>query len=303
MTKTVAYRGRFAPSPTGRLHFGSLVAALASYLDAKAHHGTWLVRMEDLDPPREEAGAGDSILRSLEAHSLFWDQAVLYQSSRLEAYEAALETLHDHIYYCGCTRQRVIDLGKRYDGFCRKQVTKPSATPCSIRVRMDHLEQPSLNDAENFKDLFLGPQSFPLNDVGDFIIRRKDGLFAYQLAVAVDDHFQEITHVVRGFDLIDSTSRQRYLLSLLNHPLPEYGHTPLALGADGDKLSKQTRAQAIINEQAFDNLCLALIFLGHRPPNDFPRSRCEDLLTWAIKNWKRSKVPKVSSIAPTLSSA
>jgi glutamyl-Q tRNA(Asp) synthetase len=302
MTISSSYRGRFAPSPTGRLHFGSLVAALASYLDAKSNDGTWLVRMENLDPPREEVGADTSILRSLEAHHLYWDESVLYQSDRLSAYEDTLNQLTQHLFFCTCTRNRVIALNHRYDGKCRSVSNKPPNQSSAVRLRIDQLNQEALNKCEDFNDLLLGPQSFPLEKIGDFIIRRKDTLFAYQLAVAIDDHFQGITHIIRGFDLLDSTSRQRYILSLLDYALPKYGHTPLALGLDGDKLSKQTRAEPINNQKAFHNLWAALTFLGHPPQSDLAESDCDDLLKWAIQHWEINNVPKHSSIAPFLGS-
>lgn len=294
---TRSYVGRFAPSPTGKLHFGSLVAALASYLDAKANDGLWLVRMENLDPPREETGAADSILRSLEAHQLYWDESILWQSSRIPAYQQALEKLQTYLYECNCIRQRIRELGGRYDNYCRKHI--PTSTPTATRIRIDVLDEAKQQKVESFSDLFLGPQNWPLANIGDFILKRKDGLFAYQLAVAVDDHHQGITHVVRGLDLLDSTSRQRYLLSLFNAPLPNYGHTPLALGADGDKLSKQTQAKPLDNNQAENNLINALTFLNHPPPKEIKQTQCRDLLNWAIQNWQRSRVPKQSYLAPT----
>lgn len=302
------YIGRFAPSPTGKLHFGSLVAALASYLDAKAHQGQWLLRMEDLDPPRAEAGAADSIIKSLEAHHLLWDQAILYQSSRLDAYQEILEQLPH--YRCSCTRQRIIELKGCYDQHCRLSAPAAEAST-AIRLKVDQLAPEQQQQAEQFTDLFIGPQTFPLAANGDIIIKRKDGLFAYQLAVAADDRYQGITHVVRGRDLIDSTGRQRYLLLMLNNlhddqlrALPEYGHTPLALGRDGDKLSKQTHAQALDDKSATDNLIAALRFLNHEPPlKDLDKLNCTTLLEWAIQAWDRNKVPRHSAVAPSLPDA
>ena len=294
------YIGRFAPSPTGQLHFGSLVSALASYLDAKAHQGQWLVRMENLDPPREEPGAIDKILRSLEAHQLYWDQAVLYQSQRLDAYAAALEQLSPWIYPCDCPRHRITALKGRYDGHCRQQIPAATATT-ALRLKTDTLSDEQQERIEHFDDLILGPQHKPLSLSGDFILRRKDTLFAYQLAVAIDDHAQQVSHVVRGYDLLDSTSRQRYILARLGLPLPAYGHTPLALGEDGHKLSKQTKAAPIDNRQAAHNLIQALGFLGHPPPLDeLADQRCTTLLTWARQHWQRSRVPTQAAVAPSL---
>ena len=297
------YIGRFAPSPTGKLHFGSLVSAVASYVDAKANRGKWLVRMEDLDPPREEPGAADSIIRSLEAHYLLWDDTLLYQSQRLDAYEDALSGLHQYLYPCSCKRQRIIELGGTYDGYCLKHPPNLSLTTAT-RIKITGLPQAQRQLVEHFNDLLLGPQENPLSTTGDFILRRKDQLFAYQLAVAIDDDFQHISHVIRGRDLLDSTSRQRYILALIGAQLPEYGHTPLALGQDGDKLSKQTKAPEIQNNQASENLIKALDFLGHPPPkHDLADKNCSTLLEWAIAHWDRDKIPKHSSVAPKLSSA
>ncbi len=300
-TNSKPYIGRFAPSPTGKLHFGSLVAAVASYLDAKAHQGQWLLRMEDLDPPREEAGAADSILQSLEHHHLYWDQPVLYQSQRLDAYEETLEELRQYTYPCHCIRQRIIGLNGRYDGHCLKH-PPPASDPTAIRLIINKAS--NKETVERFDDVFMGPQTLPLSEYGDFIIRRKDGLFAYQLAVAVDDAYQDITHVIRGHDLLDSTSRQRYILSLLGRDLPEYGHTPLALGKDGHKLSKQTKATPINNNNAINNLIAALNFLGYTPPEqELSNNDCSSLLEWATERWQRQQVSTHSSIAPQLSGA
>ena len=310
------YIGRFAPSPSGKLHFGSLVAALASYLDARAHNGEWLVRMEDLDPPREESGAADSIIASLEAHNLLWDQSILYQSQRLEAYESVLEELEAHYcsiypstYRCNCSRQRLIDLAGPYDRRCER-TPPPLTTACAIRLKTDQLPPARQVQAEVFNDLFLGQQQFSLPAMGDMIIRRKDGFFAYQLAVAVDDHYQNINHIIRGHDLIDSTSRQRYILLMLNQirhtakTIPQYGHTPLVLGADGGKLSKQSKAQPIDNSKAASNLIAALQFLNHPPPlDDLEKRDCKTLLEWAIKAWQRTRVPIHSAVAPPLTDA
>jgi len=261
--------------------------------------------MEDLDPPREEAGAADSILKSLEAHHLFWDKSVLYQSQRLEAYEAALNELGSH-YPCDCTRQRIIELGGAYDNHCRHSPPSAGAT-CAIRLKIDQLSSSEQLIAEQFEDLFLGKQQFPLSAIGDMIVKRKDGLFAYQLAVAVDDRQQNITHVIRGHDLIDSSNRQRYILLLMNHvtqnrkDLPLYGHVPLALGQDGDKLSKQTQAPALNNSKAANNLVTALRFLNHTPPPAVSDTEnCTSILEWASQTWQREKVPTQSMLAPPL---
>lgn len=231
------YRGRFAPSPTGPLHFGSLVTALGSYLDAKAHGGEWLVRMEDIDTPRVVPGAADDILRTLERFGLEWDGPVLYQSSRIAAYEAALDDLRNRslVFPCGCSRKEV---GERYPGTCRTGLRGRIETP-SWRFRVN-------DETVGFVDRRLGPQTQNVAEyVGDFVLRRADGLFAYQLAVVVDDAFQGITDVVRGEDLLDSTARQILLQHVLGLPEPRYLHLPVVLNSSGQKLSKQTGATAL----------------------------------------------------------
>ena len=285
------YIGRFAPSPTGKLHFGSLVAAVASYIDAKAHNGQWLLRIEDLDPPREEIGATAHILQGLDAHHLHWDKPVVYQSQRLAVYAEALDKLSPWTYPCDCPRHRITALGGLYDGYCREQ--RPPATAVSaLRLKTDQLSSKQQILVENFNDCIVGSQTIPLSHIGDFILRRKDQLFAYQLAVAIDDNAQQISHIIRGHDLLGSTSRQRYILALLDMPLPHYGHTPLVLGIDGHKLSKQTKAPPINNAFASNNLINALTFLGHPPPmNELADQRCSTILEWAIQSWQRESVP------------
>ena len=330
------YIGRFAPSPSGKLHFGSLISAVSSYCDAKAHSGKWLVRIEDLDPPREEVGASICILSSLESHGLMWDDTALYQSQRLPAYQETFEALKDSIYPCDCIRQRILSLNGRYDGHCR-HCSPPSNATIAWRLNTN-LHPHLLSSSEHFDDIFLGEQHLALDAVGDFIIRRKDTLFSYQLAVVIDDLFQRITHVIRGQDLLDSTYRQRYLFLLLtsqkitlatklpncpllassetNPFLPKYGHTPLALGEDQHKLSKQTKANPINDTRAATNLIAALTFLGHPPPQELlarelkgnfntnkSLQHCTEILDWATDNWSRTKVPKNSSVAPTLADA
>jgi len=226
------YRGRFAPSPTGPLHFGSLVAALGSYMDAKAHGGEWLVRMEDIDTPRVVPGAADDILRTLERFGLAWDGPVLYQSSRIDAYESALADLRkrDLVFACSCSRK---DTGDRYPGTCRAGA-HGDRTSWRLLVGGEVVE---------FVDRRLGPQRQNVEEYcGDFVLKRADGLFAYQLAVVVDDAFQDITDVVRGEDLLDSTARQILLQRALGYPQPGYLHLPVVLNEAGQKLSKQTGA-------------------------------------------------------------
>ena len=226
------YSGRFAPSPTGPLHLGSLVAALGSYLDAKANSGLWLLRIEDIDPPREMAGAKELILRQLEYHGLYWDSTAIYQSQRLDTYQEYFDHLknNQHLYACDCPRHRIRDLNGIYDGHCR-DLNLSFDSDAAIRVLLSEKNI-------GWNDLILGPQSFSFDELGgDFIVRRRDGLFSYQLAVAVDDGLEGITHVIRGADLLDSTARQTYLHKLFGLSSPEYGHLPMVMNNQGQKLS------------------------------------------------------------------
>ena len=252
------YTGRFAPSPSGPLHMGSLIAAAASWLDARAAGGRWLVRIEDLDRARCMPGAADAILRTLERLGLHWDGEVLYQSRRLERYRAALAELASHTYWCGCTRREIADssLGLAadgahiYPGTCRAGTARKRAL--RVRTTMEPIA---------FVDRVQGQCDQVLErDIGDFVLYRADGLFAYQLAVVVDDAAQGITDVVRGADLLDSTPRQIYLQRLLGLPTPRYLHVPVALDAAGEKLSKQSAAAPI--EADAHALRQALRFLG-----------------------------------------
>src|SRR5919198_1313791 len=253
------YTGRFAPSPTGPLHMGSLIAAAASWLDARAAGGRWLVRIEDLDRARCMPGAADAILRTLERLSLDWDGEVLYQSRRLERYRAALAKLAPHTYWCGCTRREIADssLGLAADGAHIYPGTCRARAPRDRRA----LRVGTTEAAIGFVDRVQGRHEQALSrDIGDFVLYRADGLFAYQLAVVVDDAAQGITDVVRGADLLDSTPRQIYLQRLLGLPTPRYLHVPVALDAAGEKLSKQSAAAPI--EADAHALRQALRFLG-----------------------------------------
>ncbi len=281
------YRGRFAPSPTGPLHFGSLAAAVGSYLDAKHHNGTWLVRMEDLDVPRCVPDAADGILHTLEAFGLRWDEPVIYQSRRTPAYEEALQQLQSlgAAYPCACTRKEIADSalhgidGQIYPGTCRNGV--PSGRKGRAwRVRAgDH--------PVGFDDALQGHISQRLeSEIGDFVVKRADGLFAYQLAVVVDDAFQGITHVVRGADLLYSAPRQIYLQRLLGLPTPAYMHLPIAVNAQGEKLSKQTLAQPVGMHHAATTLFGVLVFLRQQPPVELQSDNVEQILHWAITNWQ-----------------
>ena len=271
------YVGRFAPSPTGPLHFGSLVAAVASYLDARSQGGQWLVRMEDVDTPRSVPGADADILRTLEAFGFTWDGPVLYQSGRIEAYREALDQLRGRgvAYPCSCSRKEVA--GSIYPGTCRN-TPHDSGKPGAWRVQVDDV-------SVSFEDRALGWQQQNLGqEVGDFVVLRSDGLFAYQLAVVVDDAAQGVTDVVRGADLLDSTPRQIWLQGLLGLPRLRYLHVPIATNAAGAKLSKQTLAPALREENAEAELRAALRFLGRNVPAEVGL-RPAEILAWAGERW------------------
>lgn len=295
---TSVYIGRFAPSPTGPLHFGSLVAALASYLDARKAGGLWRVRMEDVDETRCQPKWADHILRQLESLGLHWDGEVWVQSQRKAVYEAALETLiqHKQAYACTCSRREVADNavagidGPVYPGTCRPGPNHPGE-PAAWRLRTH--DKPIA-----FTDAIQGLQKQVLaRDVGDFVIKRRDGLFAYQLAVVVDDAAQGITHVVRGADLLDSTPRQIHLMRSLGFPVPGYAHLPVALNGEGQKLSKQTLAPGLderaSNRDRVSLLNAALGFLGQPVVEaDNPAH----LLAAASQAWDLAQVPRVPAL-------
>ena len=281
---SLSYVGRFAPSPTGPLHLGSLVAALASFLDARAAGGDWLLRIEDLDPPREPPGAADAILRQLEALGLEWDGAVLRQSARIAAYGEILAELRGRAlcYDCDCSRAEVRAMGSVYDGRCRGRRDPPRGSS-AIRLR-------TAPGTFGLDDRIQGRFEQDLeSEVGDFVIRRRDGLFAYQLAVVVDDAFQGVNQIVRGTDLLDSTPRQLYLQSLLGYPRPAYAHFPVLLNERGQKLSKQHFAAPVDASQPEALLRRALSHLEHQPPAEL--SGPAEVLDWAIANWDILRIP------------
>lgn len=291
------YRGRFAPSPTGPLHIGSLIAAVGSYLEARTRGGEWLVRMEDLDPPREMPGAADGILRTLEAYGFEWEGPVMYQSQRATVYEAALERLRqrDLLYPCACTRKEIADSavqgveGPVYPGTCRQGLATDKS-PRAWRIRVEDRDI-------GFHDALQGWISQNLaRDIGDFVLKRADGYYAYQLAVVVDDAEQGVTHVVRGADLIDSTPRQIYLQQVLDMPTPQYTHLPVAANAEGEKLSKQTRAAALDLNHPVPALWQALVFLGQHPPMALASDSLPALWQWALAHWSLGTVQKTRSI-------
>jgi glutamyl-Q tRNA(Asp) synthetase len=285
------YIGRFAPSPTGPLHFGSLFAAIASYADAKANAGKWLLRMEDLDPPREPQGAAEQILQQLLDFGLEWDGEVLYQSFRLEQYDSAIAALTEKnlCFYCDCTRPQVKAMGSVYNGHCRDR-SLAAGNDVALRVKTEATDI-------GFQDSVCGYYSQNIRqDVGDFIVRRKDGLHAYQLAVVVDDEFQNITHVVRGVDLLDSTPRQIYLQRKLGYSTPTYCHLPILVNEQGQKLSKQHFAAPIQKENASELTFRSLSLLGQDPPESLRTEQVNRQLEWAIEHWRIQAVPKLANI-------
>ncbi len=292
---TAGYCGRFAPSPTGPLHFGSLVAAVGSYLQARSHGGLWLLRIENLDPPRESPTATDQILRALEYFDLHWDGEVLYQSQRHAAYLAALEHLRQNelTYYCTCSRKDLRmahpgpptdpELGLVYPGTCRLRGVVPRQ-PYSIRVRTN--TSPIV-----FEDAVQGRFEQNVEQTsGDFIIRRRDGLYSYQIAVVVDDAAQGISEVVRGIDLLGQTARQIFLQQALGLPTPAYAHLPIVVDNAGNKLSKQTGAVDVRVATGHAPLWQALTFLRQDPPRELYRAPAAELLEWAIPNWRIQRV-------------
>ncbi len=290
-----AYTGRFAPSPTGPLHFGSLMAAVASYLEARVRDGRWLVRIEDIDPPREQPGADTEIIRVLESYGFEWDGVVLYQSASAEQHREALDALADAdlTYRCNCSRRLLAEephgpLGVIYPGTCRdRQVTGEAA----VRVRTD-------DRIIRFDDRLQGHREHRLeSESGDFVIHRRDGLIAYQLAVVVDDALHGISDIVRGIDLIDSTPRQIYLQQCLALPTPGYAHIPVAEHPDGSKLSKLTGAEPIVADRAPETLVAALSALQQRPPEDLATAGIDAIWAWGAENWSLERMRGMQNIA------
>lgn len=298
---TARYRGRFAPSPTGPLHFGSLVAAVGSYLDARAQGGEWLVRIEDVDGPRTVPGAADGILRTLDGFGFAWDGDVVVQSRRDDLYHAALVRLQldGFVYPCACSRSEIaaasrqasIDGGLLYPGTCRGGLAAGKA------ARAWRLRVPDRDFS--FTDRVQGTVRQNLErDVGDFVLLRADGQYAYQLAVVVDDAAQGVNAVVRGVDLLDSTARQMWLQQCLGLPTPDYAHLPVVVNAAGEKLSKQTHAAAVDARAGGAALVAALAFLGHAVPPDLLGAPPAELWAWAIPAWSMGRVPAVRGIFP-----
>lgn len=285
------YIGRFAPSPSGPLHFGSLIAATASYLCAKSVQGKWLLRIEDVDKFRIKENSIHRIIQTLESYGYQWDDAILYQSKRSEAYQDALNSLGDLTYPCTCTRKFLQQhapagtSGYTYLGYCREQMSHPDATQFAIRLRTN-------NTLVYFDDGVQASFSQSIEtEVGDFIVKRSDHMFSYQLAVVVDDEYQHVTEVVRGSDLLDNTPRQLYLQQCLGYQSPRYLHFPTAITPDGKKLSKHAHSAPVSAEQKRETILKTLDFLGQQAPALDQFSSLESIWDWAIKHWDRDKIP------------
>lgn len=301
------YRGRFAPSPTGPLHFGSLVAALASFLEARIRQGFWHLRIEDLDPLREPPEARDQILRALEAHELFWDGPVYTQSLRHSHYIASIDQLAEQglVYPCRCSRRQLQQARGVHAARCRAKPLEPGTTwwhpgqrettapqPAALRFRLS-------TQTYHWDDEQLGPCTRSvLAETDDFVLLRKEGFFAYQLAVVNDDIAQGITHVVRGSDLLECTPLQMALYAALGATPPRFLHLPLATNAQGQKLSKQSHAPALALDTAGANLWHALSFLGQLPPEALSDAAPREVLQWARENWRRESIPRSSRPSP-----
>jgi len=285
-----SYIGRFAPTPSGHLHFGSLVAALASYLDARAVGGRWLLRMEDLDPPREEPGAQAAILKALESYGFEWDGEMVRQSERHAAYAEVLNRLFNQglAYACTCSRKQLEPYHGIYPGLCRN--AGHGQEDASIRLRVPELEYRFTDRVQGEFRQHLG------RDVGDFVIRRRDGLYAYQLAVVLDDAWQGVTDIVRGADLLDSTPRQLYLQELLGLPQPRYLHVPLITQPDGHKLGKSYRSPPLAADQATPLLLRALRALGQKTDSEMVDANPREVLSWGIEHWDALLIPRTLSV-------
>ncbi|NMH60226.1 tRNA glutamyl-Q(34) synthetase GluQRS [Alteromonas ponticola] len=285
-----AYIGRFAPSPSGPLHFGSLVAAVASYLDARSHDGKWWLRIEDIDEPRSVAGADVAILRTLSAHHLHWDGDVAYQSTQHGRYQGVVEGLIEsqRAYFCQCTRKMIKAAGGAYQGTCRQRGL--TAQGNAVRLLVDR-------PVTRFTDRIQGDVVISdAHALEDTIIKRRDGLYSYNLVVVLDDIHQGVTHIVRGFDLLSTTSAHLTLYQALGIAAPEYAHFPVAAMLPGHKLSKQNHARAIDDRTPLANLKRVLKFLTLWTPECDTIDTCEALITWAIKHWNCKKLPKKAEI-------
>lgn len=282
------YRGRFAPSPTGRLHRGSLAAALASYLDARNHSGIWLVRIEDLDAARGLPGVDALILATLQSLAMVSDEPVIRQSDRLERYSAALATLRqaDLAYRCTCSRS---ETGGACSGRCREHGAKPGPAAWRLRLAPD--------DIVHFEDRVLGTLSYRCRDLGDPVVYRRDGVPAYQLAVVVDDAAQGVTDVVRGADLVDSTPWQIRLADALGLRRPRYAHVPLVVEADGSKLSKSRQSLPVNGLDPGLALLQTLRLLRQQPPSDLQGAAPAEILKWGAAHWEIGRLAGIRTVA------
>ncbi len=286
------YVGRFAPSPTGALHLGSLVAAVGSFLDARRNGGRWLLRVEDLDTARIVPGCSDSILRTLELFGLWWDGETDYQSRHRGRYVAALETLKSHglTFECSCSRRELTNIGDTgYPGTCRGGPTRPG--PTATRFRVDE------NTSVQFEDRMQGPCKLDLGSLGDVVIKRRDGVVAYQLAVVVDDQEQRVTDVIRGADLLESTAWQIALQRALGAATPRHGHLPLVVEPTRGKLSKSRHSLAVDTGRAGPQLIAALRLLQHSPPAELEHASARELLAWAINEWQPDRLHGVRNVS------
>lgn len=292
------YCGRFAPTPSGPLHFGSMIAAIGSYCDARANGGTWHVRIDDIDRPRVVPGAAEDILRTMTTFALEWDGRPVFQSHNSASYHAAVHMLRSkaRVFACSCSRREISEADETgmespvYAGTCRNGLGAGRSAR-SLRLQVD-------DDAQTgFTDLLQGTVSQQLAaEVGDFIIYRAGGIFSYHLACAVDDAQQGVTHIVRGADLIDSTPRQIYLQSLLELPVPTYLHLPVATNDQGQKISKQTGATRVDHTRPGDVIYSVLDFLGQQPPSELVNAPARTAIDWAIDNWRRKSLPRIRAI-------
>lgn len=303
-TANIPYIGRFAPSPTGPLHFGSLLAAVASYLDAKSNQGQWLVRIEDIDPPREVSGSKDDILEALDIYGLFSDQTIVFQSQRSDFYQQALEQLiaQKSVFPCTCSRKQLVNRGGIHFGDCLSSIKTNAETNTETDIqfawRFDSQFTASSYSQGNasFHDHLQGEFSQSVEEnIGDFVVKRKDQLWAYQLAMVVDDYKQGITHVVRGIDLIDSTLRQNMLQRALGYPIPAYAHIPVACAENGQKLSKQNLAPALDLSSPEKTLWRALSWLGQKPPKNLQLASVKEMLLWGTQHWQPLKLHSVKN--------
>jgi len=285
--------GRFAPSPSGPLHFGSLVTAVASFCHVKSQNGLWLLRMEDIDTPRVVKGSADNILNCLEVFGFEWDGEVLYQSQRFEVYEEILQQLkkQNYLYGCDCSRKYILESSHRsgpmgiiYPGYCRHKKLLSKTIKLRLKLRP---EEPI-----EFNDVHYGHNSLNLEQqVGDIVLKRSDGIYAYHLAVVVDDAFQNITQIVRGADLLQSTNLHIYLNKILGLTTAEYLHIPLIKNKNGDKLSKQTGAEGLNIDQASNQLVRSLNILGQDIPEEFNHYKPDEILQYATQHWDITKIP------------